>query len=347
MRTILVWSIGLWCALLSVQAAPAVLSGTVADPSGARVPGARIRLALRGGGDSIAVASDRNGVFRAASLAPGTYDVSAESAGFGTYTRTGLSLAAGEPVTLDIVLSISSLSEQVTVTAKAPAGEGAIETSSLNSREVLEIREVRESGAKDVGEALSSLDGISKIRKAGIANDIVLRGFQQGNINVLVDGLRINGACPGHMDPSASHVDFAEIEDVEVTKGPFDIRNQGSLGGTVNVVTRKQLDGFYLTPTFSTGSFGFVNPSLVSSWSSGRFRVLGGYSYRRSGSFVDGSGRNVTSYGNYTQAGRGNPAFDINTGWGSLGFDIARNQSIDLVVTAFDAIFVDYGHKGL
>lgn len=333
MKSICLLATALLWALSSVQAAPAVLSGTVADPSGARVPGSRLRLAIRGDSDAISIATDHNGSFRAANLAPGTYDVSAESPGFGTFYKGGLNLTSGESATLEIVLAISTLSEQVTVTAKAPSGEGAIETSSRNSREVLEIREVRESGAKDVGEALSSLDGISKIRKAGIANDIVLRGFQQGNINILIDGLRINGACPGHMDPAASHVDFAEIEDVEVTKGPFDIRNQGSLGGSVNVITKKQLDGFYFTPSFSTGSFGFVNPSLASSLSAGRFHLLGGYSYRRSDSFVDGSGRNVTTYGNYTQAGRDNPAFDINTGWGSVGLDIARNQSVEVSFT--------------
>ena len=323
----------LLCTVSGANAAPAVLSGTVADPSGARVPGARVHLAMQGGEDAILVAANHEGVFRAVNLTPGTYSVVVEAAGFGTFSKTGLNLASGSAVTLDIVLAIPSLSEQVTVTAKAPAGEGAIETSSRNSHEVLEIREVRESGAKDVGEALASLDGLSKIRKAGIANDIVLRGFQQGNLNVLIDGLRINGACPGHMDPSASHIDFAEIEDVEVVKGPFDIRNQGSLGGTVNVITKKLANGFSLTPSFSAGSFGFANPSLMSSFSAERLHLLGGYSYRRSDPFVDGSGRNVTSYGNYTQAGRDNPAFDINTGWGSVGYDIAWNQSVEVAYT--------------
>lgn len=336
MQSIFLLSIALFCALSSAHAAPAVLSGTVADPSGARVPGARIQLAMNGSDAAVLIVTDHDGTFRASNLAPGTYGISVESAGFGTFTRTGLKLASGESKLLDISLAISSLSEQVTITAKAPAGEGAIETSSRNSHEVLEIREVRESGAKDVGEALTSLDGISKIRKAGIANDIVLRGFQQGNLNFLIDGLRINGACPSHMDPSASHIDFSEIEDVEVTKGPFDIRNQGSLGGTVNVITKRQPDGFYLTPSFSTGSFGFVNPSLVTSLSVWRFHLLGGYSYRRSDPFVDGSGRNVTSYGMYTLAGRNNPAFDIGTGWGSLGFDVAHNQSVELSFTHQD-----------
>lgn len=333
MKSIFLLPMALVCALSNVGAAPAVLSGTVADPSGARVPGARIQLANQGGDHAVSIVSDHHGTYRASNLAPGTYSVSVESTGFGRFSKTGLNLASGESKVFDIVLAISSLSEEVTITAKAPAGEGAIETSSRNSHEVLEIREVRESGAKDVGEALTNLDGISKIRKGGIANDIVLRGFQQGNLTVVIDGLRINGACPSHMDPSASHIDFAEIEDVEVLKGPFDIRNQGSLGGTVNVVTKRQLDGFYFTPSISTGSFGFANPSLVSSFSAGRFHVLGGYSYRRSDSFVDGSGRNVSSYGNYTKAGRDNPAFDVNTEWGTLGLDIARNQSVELSYT--------------
>lgn len=62
--------------------------------------------------------------------------------------------------------------------------------------ESLEIREVRESSAKDVGEALTKLGGIWKIRKGGIANDIVLRGFYRDNINVLIDGERFTVHVP-------------------------------------------------------------------------------------------------------------------------------------------------------
>ena len=101
------------------------------------------------------------------------------------------------------------------------------------------MREVRESGAKDVGEALANIAGLWKIRKGAIANDVVLRGFQSGNLNVLVDGARIYGACPGHMDPAAFHVDFAEVDRIEVTKGGFDVLNQGSLGGSVNIVRKR------------------------------------------------------------------------------------------------------------
>ena len=55
------------------------------------------------------------------------------------------------------------------------------------NQETLTIREVRESPAKDIGEALEQMEGIDIVRKGAIANDVVLRGFQRDNINVLVE----------------------------------------------------------------------------------------------------------------------------------------------------------------
>ncbi len=78
--------------------------------------------------------------------------------------------------------------------------------------ESLEVREVRESFAIDPGEALDSIPGLSKLRKGSVANDVVIRGFQRDNINVLIDGMKLYGACPNRMDPPAFHVDFAEVE---------------------------------------------------------------------------------------------------------------------------------------
>jgi iron complex outermembrane receptor protein len=269
----------------------------------------------------------------ARNLPPGNYEIAVESPGFTPYLRRDVRVQSGEAVRLDVVLSVSTVKGQVTVTAKAPAGEGEFETRPQNSREILEIREVRESAAKDVGEALAELEGLWMVRRGGIANDVVLRGFQQGNVNMLIDGARILGACPNHMDPSAFHVDFAEIESVQVTKGPFDIRNQGSLGGTVNVVTKKRADGFRVTPNAAAGSSGYFNPSLQGSYAVGWAYVLGGYSYRRSDVYRDGSGRRVTDYANYTASGRDNRAFDINTGWMKFGLSPGWNQNIEVAYT--------------
>jgi hypothetical protein len=95
----------------------------------------------------------------------------------------------------------------------------------------------------------------------GIANDVVVRGFQSRDLNTLIDGQRIYGACPNRMDPAVFHVDFAEVDRVEIGRGPFDIRNQGSMGGTVNIITRKPSSGFHSSGNNSGGSYGYINPS--------------------------------------------------------------------------------------
>jgi iron complex outermembrane receptor protein len=202
-----------------------------------------------------------------------------------------------------------------------------------NFEETLEIRDVRESSAKDVGEALSKVDGVWKIRRGGIANDVVLRGFQRDNLNVLVDGIRIFGACPNRMDPPAFHVDFAEIQEVDVAKGAFDMRNQGSLGGVVNIVSKSPAGGFRVTPTFAAGSFGFFNPSVAGSYLNDRFYASAGHSYRRSKPYRDGAGKRFTEYANYRAGSMDADAFGVNTAWSRFGFAPRPNHRAEFAYT--------------
>jgi iron complex outermembrane receptor protein len=229
------------------------------------------------------------------------------------------------------------------LSAQIPATED-LETKAKREvyQEGLEMREVRESAAKDVGEALSRLEGVWKLRKGGIANDVVLRGFQGGNINALIDGVRIYGACPGHMDPASFHVDFAEVERVELTKGAFDLSNQGSLGGSVNIIRKRSSPGLHLSPSMQWGSFGFVNPSINGSVGNEKFELQGGYSYRQSQPFRDGRGQRVTSIGGYRPNFIDDDAFRINTGWAQVRFSPRKNQSGELAYTRQDGANILY-----
>lgn len=212
--------------------------------------------------------------------------------------------------------------------------------------ESLEIREVRESFAKDVGEALTRIEGISKFRKGGIANDIILRAFQKDNINVLIDDYEIHGACPNRMDPPAFHVDFAEVEKIEVIKGPFDVKHQGSLGGLVNIITKKPEDGFRLKLNLTLGSFDYRNISPVISYKDDKFYGLAGYSYRYSKPYKDGSGKRVTEYPTGPNAYKpdkiNSKALEINTYWAKFGFKPFANQELELAYTKQDAKHVLY-----
>jgi iron complex outermembrane receptor protein len=113
---------------------------------------------------------------------------------------------AREDTRLDMVLDVATFEETVSVVGEAP-------------RATLEASELREGTAVDIGEALGWKAGLWRLRKGGIANEVVLRGLQSRDLNVLIDGQRVYGACPNHMDPAAFHVDVAEVDRVEVGKG--------------------------------------------------------------------------------------------------------------------------------
>jgi iron complex outermembrane receptor protein len=305
------------------------ITGFVSGPNGSGLPGTMITILETPTGTAYTVVTGSRGIYRASGLPDGDYEMRTELQGFEPFRKSGIRLSAGETRTVDIRLEIATIREIVTVVETAP-------------RDSLEGAEARESSARDVGEALARTMGVAKLRKGGIANDVVLRGFQSKDLNVLVDGQRIYGACPNHMDPPAFHVDFDEVDRVEVGKGPFDMKNQGSLGGVLNVITRKPGRGLHASANLSGGSYVFLNPSATASYGGKRVSLLGGYSYRLSEPYTDGSGKRFTEYGNYRPGDMSSDAFRVGTAWGRLSFAPASNHLAQLSYTHQQADHVLY-----
>lgn len=209
-------------------------------------------------------------------------------------------------------------------------------------------REVRESPASDIGAALKQVEGIDTVRKGAIANDIVLRGFQRDNINVLVDGAKIFGACPSRMDPPAFHFDFAEVEQIRIIKGPYDIENPGSLGGAVKIESKEARKGFGSDLNLTYGSYNAVNGSATASYGADTFDGLLGYAYKRSDVPKSGNGKLITDIYPATSPNRYRPdtidskAYEINTGWAKLGINPTGNSRTELNYSFQDAEHVLY-----
>jgi iron complex outermembrane receptor protein len=281
--------------------------GVITGPDRARLPGVLVTLQMPGTNNTTQAVSSPSGAYRVPELPAGTYKLNAELVGFEPYTIPDLRLDPGISKIVDLTLRLATIREMVMVV-------GAL------TKDSIEGADNRESAARDVGEVMAHAPGVWKIRKGGIANDFVLRGFAGKDLNVLIDGQRIYGACPNHMDPAAFHVDFSEVDRIEIGKGPFDVKNQGSLGGVVNIVTRKAERGLHAMGNLSTGSYGFVNSSATVSYGREGYSVLGGYSYRLSSPYTDGSGKRFTESLNYRPELLDSDAFKIRTAWGRVSF---------------------------
>ncbi|MCD4745930.1 MAG: TonB-dependent receptor, partial [Bacteroidales bacterium] len=100
--------------------------------------------------------------------------------------------------------------------------------------------QINESPISDIGDYLRSSPNISGIRKGGCSIDPVIRGFKYSQLNVQVNnGMKIEGGCPNRMDPAVSHIDIEDIEAIEIIKGPYALRYGPSMGGVINLITKK------------------------------------------------------------------------------------------------------------
>ena len=214
--------------------------------------------------------------------------------------------------------------------------------------ESLTIREVRESPARDMGEALKAVDGVSIVRKGAIANDVVIRGLQKDNINVFLDGVRLHGACPNRMDPPSFHYDFAEVEQVKVIKGPYDLANPGSLGGVIEAVSKKPNKGWGADFSATGGSYDSVNTSAVGSYGGDTFDALLGYAFKYSGVPVSGNGKHITeiypetSANRYKEGEKDGKAYLMNTAWTKWGYNISENSRTEIGYSFQDAEHILY-----
>lgn len=102
------------------QAINGTIEGTVKDASGAVLPGVTVTVTNTDTGTQRVVVTNEAGLFRAPLLQLGRFTVSAELSGFSKYEQTGISLAAGQTVVLNIGLKVGGLTESVTVTSDAP-----------------------------------------------------------------------------------------------------------------------------------------------------------------------------------------------------------------------------------
>lgn len=147
---ILVLSLGLLCSMSYTQSkVTAALEGKVTDDQKNPLPGAEIKLSspdLLGGIRS--KITDTEGKYRFAGLPPGTYTVEASLEGFTPQRREDIRLFVGQTLTVDFILKIGRLEEEVTVTATPPlidVKDSALATTHLPESTIKDVVFARDS----------------------------------------------------------------------------------------------------------------------------------------------------------------------------------------------------------
>jgi len=237
------------CALvvsLLAGAAPAVaqgvgaIGGTVADISGAVLPGASITLTREGGGvgsGQTAVTNDQ-GVYQFTRLVPGIYSVRAELQGFRAVDQRSITVNSDQVSRADFKLEIGAVEESVTVSGQSPlidTSTGVKQT--VISREVLETLPNR----TDVWSISKVIPGVvlNKLDVGGseqfLQSTAAVRGTADEN-KFTIDGMDVS-ALDGNATIAALYLDPYAFQETNFMMGAGSAENSNG-GLTFNMVTR-------------------------------------------------------------------------------------------------------------
>lgn len=146
----------------------------------------------------------------------------------------------------------------------------------------------------DLATALSkSLPEVTYKRTTGYGQDIYVRGFGYENVNIEIDGAKLYGACPNHMDPPLAHIFEGEIDSISLIKGPFDVSSFGNMGAKTAIKTHSPKDGFSAKVNVKYGSFNMQQYQANISGGTKEIKLYAAAGYITQKPYDDADGNNI------------------------------------------------------
>ncbi|MBI3894920.1 MAG: TonB-dependent receptor, partial [Acidobacteria bacterium] len=226
------------------QVTTGTVSGTVSDSTGAVIPGANVTLRNVETGITRTTMTDAAGRYRVPQLGLGSYEVTAEAAGFQTSVRTGITLTVGREATVDFSMQIGAVAERITVTGEAPL----IETTSATVASLVSEREVRDLPLS--GRSFADLTaiqpgvvsdlGVGQSVNNGVGTRVSINGARPQQSSYLMDGIDI--VSPAYNIPPASVLGqllgVETVREFNLLANNYGAQYGRASGGVINAVTR-------------------------------------------------------------------------------------------------------------
>lgn len=271
--------------LAQSQIGGATLNGTVTDPTGAVIAGAKVVATNPATGFTREANTTSAGLYSFTQLPVGSYDVSVESAGFKTAKQVGVPLAIGAVSTLNIALEVGTSQETVSVNAELPVVETTRSQTSTNVSEK-QVSDLPINGRNFLDFTVLT-PGVVRDPRGG---DVSFGGQRGTSNSLLIDGADNNNVFFGQTtgrsgvrNPYSFSQDAVQEFQVNTNGYAAEIGRAG--GGVINVVTKSGNNEFH------GGAFEFYRDKALNanSWENNRNnRPKGAYHYNQFGGNIGG-----------------------------------------------------------
>jgi Carboxypeptidase regulatory-like domain len=278
----------------SAQSTGGRIRGTVTDPSGGAVAGAKVTLINEATNTSRESSTSNTGEYLFLEVPVGSYEVDVNQQGFKKFERKGIVLVLNEIATVDITLQVGSTVDTVEVTGAPPVIDttttqlGAVMTDQavrelpLSTRNTYQLLQLQPGVQSQLGADLfygSDNPGVVSVNGGrGRSNNYMVNGGDGNDIFVNAPAIQPS--------PDA-------IEEFRVITNTFDAEYGRNSGSIVNVVTKSgtnEIHGdvyeFFRNKVLNTK--GFFDP-VVPDYQQNQFGATLGGPIKKDKSFIFGS----------------------------------------------------------
>jgi hypothetical protein len=257
-RTSLYFQAAIWLAvvvligsgLLVAQTDRGTVTGTVADPAGALIPGASLTLKNTETGDVYTTQTTETGNYSLPSVRSGVYELSVTAAGFNKYIQEGIRVQVATTERIDVAMKIGASTDSVTVTADAPLlkTESAEQAVNMTGDQINALPLTQGNAGLRNPLAFAQLTpSMSVVDSTGDTYgniQVRVNGLPDSSFRVLVDGQDItNSIDPSHL--SESHPSTEALQEVQLTTTNFAAEFGRVAGGLFNLTSRSGSNQFH------------------------------------------------------------------------------------------------------
>jgi hypothetical protein len=239
------------------------VSGRVTTQEGAGVANARVTLTNTATGASSGVGTRPDGRYLLPGLQPGTYRIQVTALGYGAQTRNNVTLSLGQTANFDFTVAQEALAlEGLTVVAEnegAVISRGRTGTSAVLSDSTLRRAPTITRDLQDFTRLVPQL-AVTNSTTGAVSGGGRNNRFNQLQIDGTASndlfGLSASGSPGGQA--GAKPITLEAVQELQVVLAPFDVRQNGFTGASVNAVTRSGTNRFQGSLSGFTRNEGFV-----------------------------------------------------------------------------------------
>ncbi len=210
-------------------------------------------------GTYMGAATDLEGQFLISNINPGQYDIEVSIIGYKIYLKTGVEVAPGETVVIEVELeeSILAFGEEIEVVGKKPL----LEVDLTSSEESFTSGDIEQKIVESLDDIVAQQAGVVKSD-----GEIHIRGGRADESMYIIDGVSVKDPLSGY--GNTVYVNPDAIKELKVVTGGFNAEYGQAMSGIIDVVTKEGDDTYsgsfkIKSDHLGLGAFNNANTQIV------------------------------------------------------------------------------------